>query len=416
MPGFHNNSAVCGEPLTRELQGRSDETTAFGSGVVVWVISFALFLDYFLYGLLFPLLPHSPAKLHGEGDFALLYGAYAISVLVVTPLFGYFGDRLGARTTMFCGVMLGALAVSLFGLAPNFPLLVVAKLCQGAASAAVWTSGLALIASHYSAKRVEMLGFAFAGSTLGSVIGPVAGGFLFNVGGYRFAFLVILLLLAIEGALIVFLLRVGEPSHDKTVNYRALIFNKSLMLPAIAIALAAFSVGIVEPLLPVRLERLGTSSMAVGAIFTVSTLVYGLSAPLVGRVSERISIQRVMLLGTVAMALTLPLLAVFKGVVLVCASLSLVNIAYAFMLNPASAELGNVVERSGMSCYSAVYAVYNIFYSVGMLATAGLASAAGHLLSFWAVLLCCSGVLLLCLPLFNMAASPQKAVAAASGG
>jgi hypothetical protein len=65
------------------------------------------------------------------------------------------------------------------------------------------------------------------------------------------------------------------------------------------------------------------------------------------------------------------------------------------MLNPASAELGNVVDRSGLSCYSAVYAVYNIFYSIGMLATAALASTAARILSFPGVLLCASAVLLL---------------------
>ena len=114
--------------------------------------------------------------------------------------------------------------------------------------------------------------------------------------------------------------------------------------------------------------------MAIGIIFTVSALMYFLSAPLVGRVSERMPIQKVIALGTIAMAFTLPFLGLFKGVILVGITVSLINVWYAFMLNPASAELGNVVDRSGLSCYSACYAVYNIFYSVGMLGTATLVS------------------------------------------
>ena len=97
------------------------------------------------------------------------------------------------------------------------------------------------------------------------------------------------------------------------------------------------------------------------------------------------------------MAVTLPLLAAFHGLILVCIGMSLVNISFAFMLNPASAELGNVVDRSGMSCYSAVYAVYNICYSIGMLGTALLATAAARLLHFWGVLLCVSAIILLIL-------------------
>ena len=56
-----------------------------------------------------------------------------------------------------------------------------------------------------------------------------------------------------------------------------------------------------------------------------------------------------------------------------------------------------------MSCYSAVYAVYNIFYSIGMLASAALASGAAHLLGFWGVLLCASSILLLSIPLLATA-------------
>jgi hypothetical protein len=116
------------------------------------------------------------------------------------------------------------------------------------------------------------------------------------------------------------------------------------------------------------------------------------------------------------MALTLPLLAVFRGRILVCIALSLVNVSFAFMLNPASAELGNVVDRSGMSGYSAVYAVYNICYSMGMLGTALLASAAARLLSFWGVLLCASAILLFSIPILTMADLPGNAVPAGTNG
>jgi MFS transporter, DHA1 family, solute carrier family 18 (vesicular amine transporter), member 1/2 len=380
---------------------------------MVAVIAFSLFLDYFLYGLLFPLVAHSPVGLKGEGHLALLYGVYAISVLLVTPVFGYLGDRIGGRSTMLCGAVLAVCAVSLLGVAPSLSLLLLGKFCQGAASAALWTSGLALIATNYVEKRVEMLGYAFTGGTFGSVIGPIAGGLLHHTGGYRLPFLITGIAFAIAGALIALLVPAGGIQRNEPVDFRALL-NKSLMVPAVAIALAAFSVGIIEPLLPVRLARYGATSIAIGIIFAVSTLVYGLSAPLVGRVSERIPIQRVIVLGTIAMAATLPFLAFFKGVILVGITLSLVNIAYAFMLNPASAELGNVVDRSGMSCYSAVYAVYNIFYSIGMLATATLASAAARLLNFWGVLLCVSAILLLSLPFLIKAGPPRRAATALS--
>jgi MFS transporter, DHA1 family, solute carrier family 18 (vesicular amine transporter), member 1/2 len=383
---------------------------------MVAVIASSLFIDYFLYGIFFPLAAHSPARLQSEEQFALLYGAYAVSVLLVTPLFGYLGDRIGGRATMLYGLALAACAIALFALASTLSVLLLARLFQGAASAALWTSGLALIATHYVEKRVEMLGYAFAGGTFGSVLGPIAGGALLHAGGYKLPFLITAILVVINAALIVLFLPAKGIAQRETLHIRALLLSKSVIVPALAVALAAFSVGIIEPLLPVRLARYGATPMAIGLIFTISTLVYGLSAPVVGRVSERLPIQKVILLGTIAMAAALPLLAVFKEVVLVCIALSLVNISFAFMLNPASAELGNAVDRAGMSCYSAVYGVYNIFYSAGMLATAALASMAARRLTFWGVLLCASAILLLSIPLLVKVGSPQRAIPAASSG
>jgi DHA1 family solute carrier family 18 vesicular amine transporter 1/2 len=378
------------------------------SRAMVGVIAFALFLDYFLYGLLFPLIAHSHAGLKGEGHLALLYGVYAVSVLLVTPLFGYLGDRIGARPTMLCGVALSIGAICFLGMASTLPLLLLGKFFQGAASAALWTSGLAMIALNYVERRVEMLGYAFTGGTFGSVTGPIAGGLLYQAGGYRLPFLITGIAFAVAGLLIALVVPEGEKHRGDPTDFRALLFNRSMMIPAVAIALAAFSMGIIEPLLPIQLARYGATSMAIGIVFTVSASVYGLSAPLVGRVSERMPIEKVIALGTIAMALTLPFLGLFKGVLLVGITVSLANICYAFMLNPASAELGNVVDRSGLSCYAACYAVYNIFYSVGMLGTAALVSAAARLLSFQIVLLCATVILLLFIPLLIKAASPKK--------
>ena len=378
---------------------------------VVAVIAFSLFIDYFLYGIVLSLAAHSPAGLNSEEKLAWLYGAYAISVLVATPIFGYLGDRMGHRSIILWGGALTACAIVLFALSSNFPIFLLARLCQGAASGALWTGGLALIASHYVEKRVEMIGYAFTGSTAGSVLGPMAGGLLSGAGGDKLPFLITAILLLVDVSLIILIVPSGRGNREERIPIRHLLLNRSMAVPALAVALAAFAVGVVEPLLPVRLARYGMTSKGTGLIFTVSTLVYGLSAPVVGRVSERLSTNKVIIIGAIAMAGTLPLLAAFTHPVLVCAAIALVYVSFAFMLNPASAELGNAVDRAGMSCYSAAYAVYNIVYSVGMLATAAIASTAARLLGFLGVLLCISAVLLLCIPLLGLTKPPAVAIA-----
>jgi MFS transporter, DHA1 family, solute carrier family 18 (vesicular amine transporter), member 1/2 len=393
--------------VVEDIQTRTANELAVRPRLMLIFIAFVLFTDYFCYGLFYPLTAYLPLGPNAESRLVLLYGVYAVSVLVVTPVFGYFGDRIGGRATMLSGLALGVCSTALLALAPSFPLLVLAKFCQGAASAALWTAGLALIANHFAAKRVEMLGYAFAGGTFGSVLGPIAGGFLSHALGAKTPYLITCAMFAVAAALTGFFLPASRAESKSTVAFHSLLLNREILSPALAVAMAAFSLGILEPLLPARLKQQGATSVEIGVIFTVAALVYGLSAPLIGRVAERMPMGRMIVLGVSAMAVMLPLFAAFHNVTLTCIGLSLVNVSYAFMLNPASAELGNVVDRSGMSCYSAVYAVYNICYSIGMLATALLASAAARLLNFWGVLLCAGAILLLSVPILaKMGASP----------
>ena len=94
------------------------------------------------------------------------------------------------------------------------------------------------------------------------------------------------------------------------------------------------------------------------------------------------------------MAAALPVLSLFQGSTAAAVALCIVSICYAFMLNPTSAELGNAVDRRGMSCYAAVYAVYNIAYAIGQMASSAFASAASSRLGFFQTLMCVSLALL----------------------
>ncbi|MBK7841113.1 MAG: MFS transporter [Candidatus Obscuribacter sp.] len=369
------------------------------SWTVLGIVAYALFMDYFLYGLIVPLGPYSPAKVTSEHEIGMLYGAYAIGVLVATPVFGYLGDRLGCRRPMLIGVALSVLAVVLFCFGSHFYWALLARFAQGAAAAASWTAGLALVAEHYVEKRVQMMGLAMVGSTAGSVLGPVAGGWLFDMGGYNLPFIVTGAMVAIDACLRIFFLPPEKGSTEKAPDLKALLLDKSILVAGLAVAVAAAGWGIIEPLLPNQLKAGGVSPGQVGLIFTVSSIVYGCFAPVVSWVSERVSVKKTICFGIVGMALTLPLLALTKGIVMVGACLCLVNVAYAFLLNPTSAELGNAVDRRGMNCYAAVYAVYNITYSLGMMSADTFASELSEHMSFLQVLLCMSGTLLLSIPL-----------------
>jgi MFS transporter, DHA1 family, solute carrier family 18 (vesicular amine transporter), member 1/2 len=372
-----------------------------GRWTVVGVVAFALFMDYLIYGLVIPLTPHSPA-IGSEGQLGLLYGGYSAGVLLATPLFGYLGDRIGCRRPMIYGVVLSALTIALFALATNFYLLLLGRLLQGAAASASWTAGLALIAARYPERRVEMIGFALMGSTAGSLLGPIIGGSLYEAGGYTLPFVVVGVLVLIDAGLRVYLLPRDGRSAGANPDLRPVLLDRYVLTAAAAVALAGIGWGIIEPLLPAELGRAGASPGVIGLTFTVASIAYGLSAPVVSRASERLPIRTLIAGGTIAMAVALPLLSLFQGATAAAISLCIVSICYAFMLNPTSAELGNAVDRRGLSCYAAVYAVYNIAYAIGQMASSAFASVAASRLSFFQTLMCVSVALLGFAPLLML--------------
>jgi MFS family permease len=370
-------------------------------------VAFALFMDYFVYGAFAPLTLYSSVKPEGEAQFGLLYAAYATGVLVATPVFGYLGVRIGLKRSMICGVALLAMGILLFWFAADFAMLFLARLLEGSAAAANWTAGLSLIATYHAKRRVEMMGYALMGGTAGSILGPVAGGSLYQLGGYSLPLALMTALIAIDATLRLAMLPADKPEGPSTLPLGDLLRDRAVLVPAAAVALAAVGWSITEPLLPVQLGRNGLSAAEIGLVVTIATIAYGLSAPLVSWVSVRVQIRKVIAGGALAMALALPSISLLRGMVGVTIGLCLVSVSYAFILNPTSAELGNAVDRRGLTCYSAVYAIYNIAYSVGMMATNAFASAAAPSLGYLRTLLCVSAALILAVPfLLKTAATP----------
>ena len=379
--------------------------------VPIAVIAFALAVDYLVYGIVIPLTPFSPAGIGKDEELTILIGCYGLGTLLTTPIFGYLGDRFGCRRPMIGGAVLLAVATALLAFAPNFGVMIAARLLQGIAAAATWTSGLALVAQLYSSQRVQMMGYALMGSTSGSVIGPALAGTLHSFGGYRLPFYVVLAIIAVELFACIAFLPADKGSDGPPTSVLALLVDRAVLVPALAIVLAASAWTIVESLVPNHLAHGGATPGAIGLMFTLTTLVYGLSAPLVTWLVERLGMRMTAVPGAVAMAVTIPLVAISTNLFVVGLAAAAVNVTYAILLNPQSAQLGDVVESRGLRCYCAVYSVYNVAYSVGTIAISLLGSLLLPHFSLQIVLLCVGGVLLLSVPLLLSTRPARETIA-----
>ena len=125
-----------------------------------------------------------------------------------------------------------------------------------------------------------------------------------------------------------------------------------VMLPAV------FS-GVIWVLTPLRLDELGASGLAVGAVFLISALVEGAASPAFGRLSDRRGRLWPIRIGLVAAALMSLVLPLPEVVVLLGLAIVLAELALGFCWTPAMALLSDTVERAGVQQWLA-FALVNL--------------------------------------------------------
>ncbi|MEU0487639.1 MFS transporter [Nocardiopsis sp. NPDC006139] len=120
---------------------------------------------------------------------------------------GRLGDLLGRRRTLLAGVALFGAASLLAGLAPSFPVLVAARLAQGAGEAVALPAAMATIVLMFSEgpRRSRALGVWAAVASCGLVLGFALSGIITAHLGWRWIFLLsVPLILAVLAAALVF--------------------------------------------------------------------------------------------------------------------------------------------------------------------------------------------------------------------
>jgi EmrB/QacA subfamily drug resistance transporter len=150
-------------------------------------------VDFFIVNVA---LPTMSSDLHASSALLeLVVSGYATSYAVLLVLGGRLGDTYGRRRMFLAGMAAFTVASLLCGLAPNAPLLVAARILQGAASAAMLPQVLSTIqATGDVDSRSRAMGWYGATGGVAAVAGQLLGGVLVAADlagtGWRAIFLV----------------------------------------------------------------------------------------------------------------------------------------------------------------------------------------------------------------------------------
>lgn len=260
--------------------------------------------------------------------------AYLLAVTALSVYAGRLGDRLGRRRLLLAGIAVFAMASLLCALAPNLPLLVAARIAQGAGAAVMLALAIAMAAGAVSQQRAgSAMGLLGSMSALGTTLGPALGGLLLARYGWPSLFLVNLPLAGL--ALLLAWRYLPEGRQAPGVPPPRLALRTAPALAAVLLASALVSTVMMTTLVvgPFYLARgLQLDSTVSGLVLALGPLAAALCGVPAGRLVDRHGAQRMLKAGLLCAALAclaLALLPASLGVAAYALPLVLLTAGYA---------------------------------------------------------------------------------------
>ncbi len=151
---------------------------------------------------------------------ALLWivNAYTLPLAALILVGGALGDRFGRKRVFMIGIVVFVLASFVCGVAPSVGILIGGRVVQGMGGAMMIPGSLALLSASYpDDERGRAIGTWSAFTTLTTILGPVLGGWLGNLGLWRAVFFINIPLAVVS----LYALNVGVPeSRDEEAPKR----------------------------------------------------------------------------------------------------------------------------------------------------------------------------------------------------
>jgi len=231
-----------------------------------------------------------------------LFAAPFFAATVATPVWGFLGDRHGRKLMVVRASFGLAAATLLMGFATTIPQLFFLRIAQGAVSGFI-AAALALMASSAPRERMGYaLGTLQTAIPTGTIVGPLIGGTLADLMGYRQIFFVTAALNLFAGILVVFLVRrdLGSASSAGIGrvldNYRTVFGSTQFRQLFFILFGCQFALMSIQPVMALYVESLGAHgrllATTTGVIFAITGVASAIAAPRWGRSSDRSGYRR----------------------------------------------------------------------------------------------------------------------------
>jgi MFS family permease len=338
---------------------------------VFLLVGAVVLVDTMFFAAVSPLLPHYEQELGLSKTAAgVLTASYPAGTLLGSIPAGWIAMRVGVKPTLLGGLGLLGVSSLAFGFADDVVVLDAARFVQGLGGAAMWAGGLAwLVGVSPPERRGELIGSALGAAIVGVLFGPVIGGAA-TVIGPEAVFTLVALLAALLAAW-AWTLPGCPPDGSAGIGAVFVALRQRPVQAGLWLfTLPAIFAGVLEVLVPLRLDDLGASGVAIGGVFLVASAFEAVLSPLSGRLSDRygrLAPIRIGLAAAAAMAVLMPLpeTVAIAGLALVAAVVTL-SIFWA----PGMALVSDASEEAGLG-QALAFGIANLGWAVGHLVGGG---------------------------------------------
>ena len=287
----------------------------------VYTIVAAQFLVFVGFNIVLPFMPLFIQDLgvHNRSQVALLAGLQqtcsSIGLALCSPIWGAIADRFGRKRMFLRAVGLGAFLICLTSLVQNVPQLLFLRFLIGAFTG-VQAPAMALISTvapkaraGYAVGLIQMAVYS------GTFAGPLIGGLLADVLGFRRTALLGGLFLALAALGILTLVREdfirpvtrqGGSRLNLFADYKGLIVQERLVTLLATVFCISFAVQGLPPIVPLFIQRLpnlpGAPATLTGLALGTAGLCAAIAAPTLGRLGARVGYERILVNAALAAA------------------------------------------------------------------------------------------------------------------
>lgn len=216
---------------------------------------------------------------------------------LLTPVWGALGDRYGQKAMVMRAILGLGIAMTLMGFAPNIWWLLGLRMFQGAASGFIAASNAFVSTQTPLEKTGVALGTIQTSISAGNIIGPLIGGVISDVIGFRSVFFFVGAMCLSSLYIIWKCLTEQQRSEHRTAtrvrgNIALVMQSQQLRVLLVMILLSQIAIVLPSPIFPYYLEELGAPSALLSTLSGVVVSIVGLttivSAPWWGKRGDRI--------------------------------------------------------------------------------------------------------------------------------